>query len=89
MQEGQIKELDPFVINAVDLDVPQDCLIFTIAQKPLHGILISGAYGNDIMHYKQRTSNHHNHGYPVHDFSMELLKNGKFSFTFTVVLLLL
>uniref|UniRef100_A0A7M4DYN3 FRAS1-related extracellular matrix protein 1 n=1 Tax=Crocodylus porosus TaxID=8502 RepID=A0A7M4DYN3_CROPO len=76
VQEGQIKELDPSVINAVDLDVPQDCLIFTVAQKPQHGFLISGTYGNDIMHYKQLTSNHHNHGYPVHDFSMELLKNG-------------
>ncbi|XP_010075703.1 PREDICTED: FRAS1-related extracellular matrix protein 1-like, partial [Pterocles gutturalis] len=77
VQEGEMKELDLSVINAVDLDVPQDCLVFAVVQRPWHGFLINGVHGNDILHYKQLINhNHHSHGLLVHDFSMELLKNG-------------
>nr|XP_014426327.1 FRAS1-related extracellular matrix protein 1 isoform X2 [Pelodiscus sinensis] len=76
VQEGHIQELDSSVINVIDLDVPQDHLMFTIIQQPRHGFLINGVYGNDIMSYKRFISNHHNHEFPVHDFSMKLLKNG-------------
>ncbi|NXW50503.1 FREM1 protein, partial [Nyctiprogne leucopyga] len=77
VQEGEMKELDLSVINAVDLDVPQDHLVFGVVQGPWHGFLINGVHGNDILHYKQLISHsHHSHGLLVHDFSMELLKNG-------------
>ncbi|XP_040397310.1 FRAS1-related extracellular matrix protein 1 isoform X2 [Cygnus olor] len=75
VQEGEMKELDLSVINAVDLDVPQDHLVFGVVQKPLHGFLINGVHGHDTLHYKQLIHNH-SHGLLVHDFSMELLKNG-------------
>ncbi|XP_026722189.1 FRAS1-related extracellular matrix protein 1 isoform X2 [Athene cunicularia] len=77
VQEGEMKELDLSVINAVDLDVPQDHLVFGVVQRPWYGFLINGVHGSDILHYKQLFNhNHHSHGLLVHDFSMELLKNG-------------
>ncbi|NXC41076.1 FREM1 protein, partial [Penelope pileata] len=75
VQEGKMKELDLSVINVVDLDVPQDQLVFGIVQKPSHGFLINGVHGNDIQHYKELIR-HHNHGLLVQDFSLEQLKNG-------------
>ncbi|KAM6109412.1 FRAS1-related extracellular matrix protein 1 [Phoenicopterus ruber ruber] len=77
VQEGEMKELDLSVINAVDLDVPQDRLVFGVVQRPWYGFLINGVHGNDILHYKQLINHdRHSHGLLVHDFSMELLKNG-------------
>ncbi|XP_010193932.1 FRAS1-related extracellular matrix protein 1 isoform X2 [Colius striatus] len=77
VQEGEMKELDLSVINAVDLDVPQDHLVFEVVQRPWYGFLINGVHGNDILHYKQLINHdHHSHGLLVHIFSMELLKNG-------------
>uniref|UniRef100_A0A8C9F6G4 FRAS1 related extracellular matrix 1 n=1 Tax=Pavo cristatus TaxID=9049 RepID=A0A8C9F6G4_PAVCR len=75
VQEGMMKELDLSVISAVDLDVPQDHLVFGVVQQPSHGFLINGVHGNDILHYKELI-HHHNRGLLVYDFSMELLKNG-------------
>ncbi|XP_042671287.1 FRAS1-related extracellular matrix protein 1-like, partial [Centrocercus urophasianus] len=75
VQEGMVKELDLSVINAVDLDVPQDHLVFDVVQQPSHGFLINGVHGNDILQYKELI-HHHSSGLLVHDFSMELLKNG-------------
>ncbi|NXY18696.1 FREM1 protein, partial [Atrichornis clamosus] len=77
VQQGEIKELDLSVINAVDLDVPQDHLLFGVVQRPSYGFLINGIHGNNILHYKQLINHdHHSHGLLVQDFSMELLKNG-------------
>ncbi|XP_039766745.1 FRAS1-related extracellular matrix protein 1 isoform X3 [Ornithorhynchus anatinus] len=74
--EGQMKELDPSIINAVDLDIPQDRLMFTITQQPQHGILVDGVFGNDVTFYKQLINMHQNPKFPLHDFSMDLLKSG-------------
>nr|XP_008101362.1 PREDICTED: FRAS1-related extracellular matrix protein 1 isoform X1 [Anolis carolinensis] len=76
VKEGQMKELDPSIINAVDLDVPQDALMFTVLQPPQHGLLINGMYGNNIVHYRQAIHSHQHHELPMQGFSMELLKNG-------------
>ncbi|KAF6124411.1 FRAS1 related extracellular matrix 1 [Phyllostomus discolor] len=73
--EGQMKELDSFIINAADLDVPRDPLLFSITQKPRHGLLISGALSKDFPQYKQPASPGQKHEL-VSNFSMELLKNG-------------
>ncbi|XP_053226453.1 FRAS1-related extracellular matrix protein 1 isoform X7 [Podarcis raffonei] len=76
VQEGEMKELDPSVISAVDLDIPQDPLIFTVLRQPQHGFLVNGNHGNDIIRYKHATDGRQHHELPMHEFSMELLKNG-------------
>ncbi|XP_061486151.1 FRAS1-related extracellular matrix protein 1 isoform X3 [Rhineura floridana] len=76
VKEGQIKEVDPSVINVVDLDVPQDTLMFTVLQPPQHGLLVNENYGNDVIRYKYAINSHQHHQLPVYEFSMELLKNG-------------
>ncbi|XP_062985314.1 FRAS1-related extracellular matrix protein 1 [Elgaria multicarinata webbii] len=76
VQEGQMKELDPSVINVVDLDVPQDTLMFTVLQHPQHGLLINGMYGNDIIRYKQAINSYQHRELPVHEFSVEFLRKG-------------
>ncbi|NWY42503.1 FREM1 protein, partial [Sylvia atricapilla] len=77
VQEGEMKELDLSVINAVDLDVPPDPLVFGVVQKPSYGFLINGVHGSDVLHYKELINyDHHSHGLLVHDFSMEQLRNG-------------
>ncbi|NXO31726.1 FREM1 protein, partial [Cisticola juncidis] len=77
VQEGEMKELDLSVINAVDLDVPQDPLVFGVVERPSHGFLIHGAHGSDVLHYKELINHdHHRRGLLVHDFSMELLRSG-------------
>ncbi|NXI94984.1 FREM1 protein, partial [Psophia crepitans] len=77
VHEGEMKELDLSVINVVDLDVPQDHLVFGVVQRPWYGFLINGVHGYDVPHYKQLINHdHHSHGLLVHDFSMEQLKNG-------------
>ncbi|XP_036917837.1 FRAS1-related extracellular matrix protein 1 isoform X2 [Sturnira hondurensis] len=73
--EGQMKELDSSIINAADLDVPRDPLLFSITQKPRHGLLISGASRKDFPQYNQPASPGQKHEI-VSNFSMELLKNG-------------
>uniref|UniRef100_A0ACB8ESF7 FRAS1- extracellular matrix protein 1 n=1 Tax=Sphaerodactylus townsendi TaxID=933632 RepID=A0ACB8ESF7_9SAUR len=76
VHEGQMKELDPSIINTVDLDIPPDTLMFTVLQQPQHGFLVNGLYGTDITLYKQAINSHQHHELLVHGFSMELLKNG-------------
>ncbi|OWK57131.1 FRAS1-related extracellular matrix protein 1 [Lonchura striata] len=77
VQEGEMKQLDLSVINAVDLDVPQDPLVFGVVQRPSYGFLINGVHGSDVLHYKELINHdHHSHGLIVHGFSMELLRNG-------------
>ncbi|ETE61666.1 FRAS1-related extracellular matrix protein 1, partial [Ophiophagus hannah] len=76
VQEGQMKELDPSIINVVDSDVPEDILTFTVLQQPHHGFLVKGAYGNNIFHYRQAIISQQYHEIQVDSISMEILKNG-------------
>ncbi|XP_017722661.1 PREDICTED: FRAS1-related extracellular matrix protein 1 isoform X3 [Rhinopithecus bieti] len=73
--EGQMKELDSSIISAVDLDIPQDPLLFSIAQKPRHGLLINRQFSKDFPENEQPANPDQKHA-PVHSFSMELLKTG-------------
>ncbi|KAM5260469.1 FRAS1-related extracellular matrix protein 1 isoform 2-T9 [Hipposideros larvatus] len=73
--EGQTKELDSSIIHAADLDVPRDHLLFSIVHTPRHGLLINGVFSKDFPQHKQPTSHGRKHEL-VHNFSMELLKNG-------------
>ncbi|KAG8130544.1 hypothetical protein E2320_017169 [Naja naja] len=76
VQEGQMKELGPSIINVVDLDVPEDILTFTVLQQPHHGFLVKGAHGNNIFHYRQAIISQQYHEIQVESISMEILKNG-------------
>uniref|UniRef100_H2ZSC5 FRAS1 related extracellular matrix 1 n=1 Tax=Latimeria chalumnae TaxID=7897 RepID=H2ZSC5_LATCH len=77
VHEGQMKELDPSVINAVDMDIPRDHLVFTITKQPRHGMFMEGLYGNDLTRYKRLIHSHQNHALLLHDFTMDHLKNGR------------
>ncbi|XP_078251766.1 FRAS1-related extracellular matrix protein 1a [Rhinoraja longicauda] len=74
VSEGQMCELDPSIINVVDLDVPADSLAFTVSQQPRHGMIRSGMHGNDVVLYKRPTLSHQE--LPVHDFTMDQLIHG-------------
>ncbi|XP_075451979.1 FRAS1-related extracellular matrix protein 1 isoform X2 [Ascaphus truei] len=75
--EGQMKELDPSIINVADMDVPQNHLSFTVTEQPLHGLIVKADYSNEHMGYNQFITRHQSHKMPmVQDFSMDLLKNG-------------
>ncbi|XP_055973252.1 FRAS1-related extracellular matrix protein 1 isoform X1 [Sorex fumeus] len=73
--EGQMKELDTSVINAADLDVPKDLLMFSVTHKPRHGLLVNGIFNKGFPQYKQ-PNNPNQKQEVVQNFSMELLNNG-------------
>nr|XP_006208344.2 LOW QUALITY PROTEIN: FRAS1-related extracellular matrix protein 1 [Vicugna pacos] len=75
VREGQMRELDSSIISATDLDTPKDPLLFSITQRPRHGLLINGGFSKDFPQYKQPASPGQKHQL-VYNFSMELLKNG-------------
>uniref|UniRef100_A0A8C1JDA4 FRAS1-related extracellular matrix protein 1 n=1 Tax=Cyprinus carpio TaxID=7962 RepID=A0A8C1JDA4_CYPCA len=48
VREGDVKELYPDIISAVDLDVPREHLMFSIVQQPQHGSIMSVPHGNGV-----------------------------------------
>ncbi|XP_061108114.1 FRAS1-related extracellular matrix protein 1a isoform X1 [Conger conger] len=76
VREGDMKELDPTVLNAVDLDVPHNDLVFSVVQQPQHGMIMGRLYGNDITRYKRLVRRGHASEVAVQDFTLEELKNG-------------
>ncbi|XP_056377142.1 FRAS1-related extracellular matrix protein 1 [Hyla sarda] len=75
VEEGQMRELNPSVINVSDMDVPQNYLSFIVTVNPHHGLIIEESYGIEQM--KQMLKKHKNNTVPfVHDFTMEHLRNG-------------
>ncbi|XDV17566.1 hypothetical protein PO909_023405 [Leuciscus waleckii] len=70
VREGDMKELDPSIISAVDLDVPRDRLMFSIVQQPQHGSIVSVPHGNDVTHYKRGSE------IPVEHFTLDDLRSG-------------
>ncbi|TSL34592.1 FRAS1-related extracellular matrix protein 1 [Bagarius yarrelli] len=75
VREGDMKELDASIINAVDLDIPKDRLTFRIIKQPQHGAIMGGLYGNDVAHFRRSIQNH-NAEVQVQVFTMEDLRNG-------------
>ncbi|XP_077653460.1 FRAS1-related extracellular matrix protein 1 [Urocitellus parryii] len=73
--EGQTTELDSSVISAADLDIPKDPLLFSIIQKPRHGLLINRMLSKDSPQNKQ-PANPDQKQELVHSFSLELFKTG-------------
>ncbi|XP_076828088.1 FRAS1-related extracellular matrix protein 1a isoform X2 [Brachyhypopomus gauderio] len=75
VREGDMKELDPSIINAVDLDIPRDRLTFSIIQEPQHGAVVASFQGNDVAHYNKSLQKHGPEA-RVQDFTMEDLRKG-------------
>ncbi|XP_060221768.1 FRAS1-related extracellular matrix protein 1 isoform X2 [Meriones unguiculatus] len=67
--EGHMTELDSSIMSATDGDIPKDPLLFSIAQKPQHGLLVDAAISKDPSQVKQLR-------HEIHNFSMDLLSNG-------------
>ncbi|XP_051012633.1 FRAS1-related extracellular matrix protein 1 [Acomys russatus] len=67
--EGHMTELDSSIISAADRDVPKDSLLFSITQKPQHGLLISVAISKDSPQIQELKRE-------IHNFSMDHLRNG-------------
>ncbi|XP_059839500.1 FRAS1-related extracellular matrix protein 1b [Hypanus sabinus] len=74
--EGDACEIGPGVLNAVDMDVPRDTLIFSVINPPSHGVLLNAIYGTDIATYKRLSTEVLYHSLLVHDFSMDELRQG-------------
>ncbi|XP_008336132.1 FRAS1-related extracellular matrix protein 1b [Cynoglossus semilaevis] len=66
VREGGTRELTPSILDAVDLDAPQDLLTFTVVQAPVHGQLITGA---DTSRYLDKSR-------PVTSFTLQELRQG-------------
>uniref|UniRef100_A0AAR2KKY0 C-type lectin domain-containing protein n=1 Tax=Pygocentrus nattereri TaxID=42514 RepID=A0AAR2KKY0_PYGNA len=53
VMEGAMKDLNPAVLDAVDLDTPSDILTITVLVPPAHGTLLNGIYGLEMSRYKE------------------------------------
>lgn len=80
--EGHMIELDSSIISADDRDVPKDPLLFSVARKPQHGLLVNAARSKDSHYIKQLA-------HEIHNFSTDLLKNGRSRSTSASLLLLM
>lgn len=78
--EGGIKELNPAILDAVDLDAPPDLLSFTILVPPNHGTLLNGIYGLDMSRYKDMGPEILQRSLPVHSFTIQALRQGQLLF---------
>lgn len=78
--EGGMKDLNPAILDAVDLDAPPDLLRFTILIPPAHGTLLHGLYGLDMSRYKDRGPEILQRSLPVHSFTVQALRQGQLDF---------
>ncbi|KAM4612074.1 FRAS1-related extracellular matrix protein 1a [Polymixia lowei] len=69
VREGDMKELDSSLLNAVDLDVPKNELHFSVVQRPQHGGIMSHSGGRPVNRRREAVT-------PVEDFTMADLRNG-------------
>ncbi|XP_075943318.1 FRAS1-related extracellular matrix protein 1a [Anarhichas minor] len=71
VREGEMKQLDSSVLQAVDLDVPKDSLLFSVVRAPQHGSIVT--HGSEKSAYKRQQASPQS---PVVDFTMTDLSNG-------------
>ncbi|XP_040887458.1 FRAS1-related extracellular matrix protein 1a [Toxotes jaculatrix] len=71
VREGAMKQLDTSVLNAVDLDVPRNVLLFSVVKPPQHGSIIDHVSEKPVN--KRREASPQS---PVVDFTMTDLING-------------
>lgn len=72
VREGERKQLDSSVLHAMDLDVPEDVLLFDVVKAPQHGSIISHGGEKPV---KRRQAGAQS---PVVRFTMTELTNGTF-----------
>lgn len=68
-----MKHLDSSVFHAMDLDIPNNALLFSVVRPPCHGSIICHKTGNPMS-----KSQEPNLSSPVVDFTMTDIKNGTF-----------
>ncbi|KAG7327532.1 hypothetical protein KOW79_009138 [Hemibagrus wyckioides] len=76
VMEGGMKDLNPAILDAVDLDAPPDLLSFTILVPPAHGALLHGIYGLDMNQYKDMGPEILRRSIPVQSFTIQALRQG-------------
>lgn len=72
-----MKDLNPAILDAVDLDASSDLLSFTILAPPAHGALLHGLYGLDMSQYKDMSPEILQRSLPVHSFTIQALQRGQ------------
>ncbi|KAB5559145.1 hypothetical protein PHYPO_G00025590 [Pangasianodon hypophthalmus] len=76
VMEGGMKNLNPAILDAVDLDAPPNLLSFTILVPPAHGTLLHGIYGLDMSQYKDMDKEILQRSLLVHSFTVQALGQG-------------
>uniref|UniRef100_A0A667YH99 FRAS1-related extracellular matrix protein 1 n=1 Tax=Myripristis murdjan TaxID=586833 RepID=A0A667YH99_9TELE len=69
VREGDMKQLDTSVLNAVDLDVPKNELLFSVVTPPRHGSIMQHSDGRPNNRRREA-------GAVIEDFTMTDLRNG-------------
>lgn len=69
-----MKQLDSSVLDAVDLDVPKNLLLFSVVTPPQHGSIIR--HGSDGSFHKRGDTYQQHQQHQVLDFTMSELTNG-------------
>lgn len=77
VREGEMKHLDSSVLHAMDLDVPENILLFSVVKAPQHGSIINHSSEKPV--HKRREASPQS---PVVDFTMTDLTNGTFYTSF-------
>ena len=72
-----MRDLTPAVLNAFDLDSPEDTLTFAVAVPPAHGALLHAIYGMDASRYEDMGPRLLRQSLPVTSFTMRELKQGE------------
>ncbi|KAL7855197.1 hypothetical protein SRHO_G00173870 [Serrasalmus rhombeus] len=76
VMEGAMKDLNPAVLDAVDLDTPSDILTITVLVPPAHGTLLNGIYGLEMSRYKEMGQGLLQRSLPVLSFTKQALRQG-------------
>ncbi|XP_073491759.1 FRAS1-related extracellular matrix protein 1 isoform X1 [Aquarana catesbeiana] len=75
VEEGDMLELNPSIINVADMDVPPNKLLFSVTVQPKHGMILEKKDGTDSKNELLKTLK--SNTLPMmQDFSMDHLKNG-------------
>ncbi|RXN20441.1 FRAS1-related extracellular matrix 1-like protein [Labeo rohita] len=76
VMEGGMKDLSPYILNAVDVDIPADTLTMTILVPPAHGTLVNGIYGLEMNRYKNMNPEVLQQTLAIQSFTLQELQQG-------------
>ncbi|KAL4641549.1 FRAS1-related extracellular matrix protein 1 isoform X1 [Arapaima gigas] len=75
VNEGQMREMDSTILDAVDLDVPRDRMVFSIVEPPKHGAVMGKQHRN-VNSPRSQIPEHPSAGIELQDFTIEELRDG-------------